>query len=98
MSRRMATTRTSPWIVAGTLLVLLGWAALASAKVARVDAHAAADSARRARPAPAPAAVPSGFVDVIPVTGAITPITAQQIESQIRDSEKDGARALKCPL
>ncbi len=44
-------------------------------------------------PAPAPVA-DHGFVDVIHVTGAITPITAQQIEGQIRDSERDGARAL----
>jgi membrane-bound serine protease (ClpP class) len=35
-----------------------------------------------------------GRVDVIQVTGAITPITAEQIEDQIHDSERDGARAL----
>jgi len=33
-------------------------------------------------------------VDVIQVTGAITPISAEQIKGQIRDSEKRGARAL----
>jgi membrane-bound serine protease (ClpP class) len=40
-------------------------------------------------PAPGP-----GAVDVIQVSGAITPITAEQIQGQIRDSEKSGARAL----
>jgi membrane-bound serine protease (ClpP class) len=34
------------------------------------------------------------LVDVIQVTGAITPISAEQIKGQIRDSEKRGARAL----
>jgi membrane-bound serine protease (ClpP class) len=35
-----------------------------------------------------------GFVDVIHVTGAITPITLQQIESQLQRSESNGAKAL----
>ncbi|HLA89187.1 MAG TPA: nodulation protein NfeD [Gemmatimonadaceae bacterium] len=34
------------------------------------------------------------FVDVIEVTGAITPITVEQIESQLRRSDADGAQAL----
>lgn len=34
------------------------------------------------------------FVDVIEVTGAITPITVEQVETQLRQSEANGAKAL----
>jgi membrane-bound serine protease (ClpP class) len=88
MSYRMAISRRARHCL------LYGWAlplALAAAGPAVPAAGAPADTpAARLRPAsPGP-----GVVDVIQVNGAITPISAEQIKGQIRDSEKHGARAL----
>ena len=90
MSDRMVRsrrTRRGPWRGLPALLL-----ALAAAALAAPAAGALPDSAAVAPPAPA--APDAGVVDVIQVSGAITPITAEQVRGQIRDSEKRGSRAL----
>lgn len=71
------------WIAAH--LRVAAWTALVAGLTA--GTLASTEAARRPRPAQA-------FVDAIHVTGAITPITVQQIENQIHRSERDGAKAL----
>jgi membrane-bound serine protease (ClpP class) len=65
----------------------LALAFAAAGPAAGAPRDTAAAGTRSGGPAP-------GLVDVIQVTGAITPISAEQIKGQIRDSEKRGARAL----
>ena len=65
----------------------LALAFAAAGPAAGAPRDTAATGTRSDGPAP-------GLVDVIQVTGAITPISAEQIKGQIRDSEKRGARAL----
>jgi membrane-bound serine protease (ClpP class) len=62
--------------------VALAFAAAATGQRGLADTTVAQEAASR------------GFVDVIKVTGAITPITVEQIRSQLQHSESSGAKAL----
>lgn len=85
MSIRMTIWRRARCGLLCGLGLALAFAAAGPAAGAPRDTAAA--GTRSGGPAP-------GLVDVIQVTGAITPISAEQIKGQIRDSEKRGARAL----
>jgi membrane-bound serine protease (ClpP class) len=85
MSIRMTIWRRARCGLLCGLGLALAFAAAGPAAGAPRDTAAA--GTRSGGPAP-------GSVDVIQVTGAITPISAEQIKGQIRDSEKRGARAL----